>query len=237
MSLGLVLPSSASVKNSALASQYPLTYDSTQKCSIAKCKNESKLAHMYKGQSSYDAIHVSASGVKKFKTTKINSEDPQQLVTKICILENYPLYSTWHPQMQYPTSQASLFIHPHTLCMASYTYKFQYTSTKIQWGKLFCYTLLVHWDYSQQWKFSLLTCPLKYTLDAKCGFVQSINCTAQRISRSTMMPWSFITKGGNLPDVKTIVCAQLAQSQNCANGVQIAFAKHGSMFHTQNIYI
>ena len=33
-----------------------------------------------------------ASGVTKFKTTKINSEDPRQLFTKICTPENYPLY-------------------------------------------------------------------------------------------------------------------------------------------------
>ena len=31
-----------------------------------------------------------ASGVTKFKTTKINSEDPRQLFTKICTPENYP---------------------------------------------------------------------------------------------------------------------------------------------------
>ena len=33
-----------------------------------------------------------ASGVTKFLTTKINSEDPRQLFTKICTPENYPLY-------------------------------------------------------------------------------------------------------------------------------------------------
>ena len=33
-----------------------------------------------------------ASGVTKFKTTKIYSEDPRQLFTKICTPENYPLY-------------------------------------------------------------------------------------------------------------------------------------------------
>ena len=33
-----------------------------------------------------------ASGVTKFKTTKINSEDPRQLFTKICTPENYPPY-------------------------------------------------------------------------------------------------------------------------------------------------
>ena len=33
-----------------------------------------------------------ASGVTKFKTTKINSEDPQQLFTKICTPENSLLY-------------------------------------------------------------------------------------------------------------------------------------------------
>ena len=33
-----------------------------------------------------------ASGVTKFKTTKINSEDPRQLFTKICTPKNYPLY-------------------------------------------------------------------------------------------------------------------------------------------------
>ena len=33
-----------------------------------------------------------ASGVTKFKTTKINSEDPRQLFTKISTPENYPLY-------------------------------------------------------------------------------------------------------------------------------------------------
>ena len=36
-----------------------------------------------------------ASGVTKFKTTKINSEDPRQLFTKICTPENYPLYGRW----------------------------------------------------------------------------------------------------------------------------------------------
>ena len=36
-----------------------------------------------------------ASGVTKFKTTKINSEDPRQLFTKICIPENYPLYGIY----------------------------------------------------------------------------------------------------------------------------------------------
>ena len=35
-----------------------------------------------------------ASGVTKFKTTKINSEDPRQLFTKICTPENYPLYGS-----------------------------------------------------------------------------------------------------------------------------------------------
>ena len=33
-----------------------------------------------------------ASGVTKFTTTKINSEDPRQLLTKICAPENDPLY-------------------------------------------------------------------------------------------------------------------------------------------------
>ena len=36
-----------------------------------------------------------ASGVTKFKTTKINSEDPRQLFTKICTPENYPLYGKY----------------------------------------------------------------------------------------------------------------------------------------------
>ena len=36
-----------------------------------------------------------ASGVTKFKTTKINSEDPRQLFTKICTPENYPLYGIY----------------------------------------------------------------------------------------------------------------------------------------------
>ena len=39
-------------------------------------------------------IAYRASGVTKFKTTKINSEDPRQLFTKICTPENYPLYGT-----------------------------------------------------------------------------------------------------------------------------------------------
>ena len=36
--------------------------------------------------------HRSASGVTKFKNTKINSEDPRQLFMKICTPKNYPLY-------------------------------------------------------------------------------------------------------------------------------------------------
>ena len=39
-----------------------------------------------------------ASGVTKFKTTKINSEDPRQLFTKICTPENYPLYGIYFPK-------------------------------------------------------------------------------------------------------------------------------------------
>ena len=35
-----------------------------------------------------------ASGVTKFKTTKINSEDLRQLFTKICTPENYQLYGS-----------------------------------------------------------------------------------------------------------------------------------------------
>ena len=35
---------------------------------------------------------VRASGVMKFKTMKINSENPRQLFTKIYTPENYPLY-------------------------------------------------------------------------------------------------------------------------------------------------
>ena len=39
-------------------------------------------------------IAYRASEVTKFKTTKINSEDPRQLFTKICTPENYPLYGS-----------------------------------------------------------------------------------------------------------------------------------------------
>ena len=38
---------------------------------------------------------LARSGVTKFKTTKINSEDPRQLFTKICTPENYPLYGSF----------------------------------------------------------------------------------------------------------------------------------------------
>ena len=39
-------------------------------------------------------IAYPASGVTKFKTTKINSEDQRHLFTKICTPENYPLYGS-----------------------------------------------------------------------------------------------------------------------------------------------
>ena len=62
--------------------------------------------HVLKGSNSYRngslslstphrvRLDRSTSGVTKFKTTKINSEDPRQLFTKICTPENYPLYGT-----------------------------------------------------------------------------------------------------------------------------------------------
>ena len=50
-----------------------------------------------------------ASGVTKFKTTKINSEDPRQLFTKICTPENYPLYGIYLLTTT-PTNQPHLYM-------------------------------------------------------------------------------------------------------------------------------
>ena len=47
-------------------------------------------------------IAYRASGVTKFKTTKINSEDPRQLFTKICTPENYLLYGILYWANKYP---------------------------------------------------------------------------------------------------------------------------------------
>ena len=74
-----------------------------------------------------------ASGVTKFKTTKINSEDPRQLFTKICTPENYPLYGTHLLDMVY-------IIHIHLLGMV-YIIN---TNTPIRHGLYNTYTPIRH---------------------------------------------------------------------------------------------
>ena len=64
-----------------------------------------------------------ASGVTKFKTTKINSEDPRQLFTKICTPENYPLYGILRTH-----------IHLHLLCKLAKWYN----STQLSVERLPC---------------------------------------------------------------------------------------------------
>ena len=59
----------------------------------APSQSERESTHVYeKVKVHMTSFAYRASGVTKFKTTKINSEDPRQLFTKICTPENYPLY-------------------------------------------------------------------------------------------------------------------------------------------------
>ena len=60
-----------------------------------------------------------ASGVTKFKTTKINSEDPRQLFTKICTSENYPLYGMYCCVLPH-IHHVLLCTTPYTPCTAVY---------------------------------------------------------------------------------------------------------------------
>ena len=64
---------------------YPVSHEIFHPRNFSPTNFQSVIAYIY---------IYRASGVTKFKTTKINSEDPRQLFTKICTPENYPLYGS-----------------------------------------------------------------------------------------------------------------------------------------------
>ena len=73
-----------------------LTFTAKEKARVATYGSINRArAAVERFSKEYDAIAYRASGVTKFKTTKINSEDPRQLFTNICTSENYPLYGIY----------------------------------------------------------------------------------------------------------------------------------------------
>ena len=89
-----VLKGSNSYRNGSLSLSTPHRARRHRSLTSAKRKNERESTHVYeKVKVHMTSFAYRASGVTKFKTTKINSEDPRQLFTKICTPENYPLYS------------------------------------------------------------------------------------------------------------------------------------------------
>ena len=91
-----VLKGSNSYRNGSLSLSTPHRVHRHPSLTSAKRKNERESTHVYeKVKVHMTSFAYRASGVTKFKTTKINSEDPRQLFTKICTPENYPLYGIY----------------------------------------------------------------------------------------------------------------------------------------------
>ena len=92
-----MLKGSNSYRNGSLSLSTPHRVRWHRSLTSAKRENERESTHVYeKVKVHITSFTYRAFGVTKFKTTKINSEDPRQLFTKICTPENYPLYGILH---------------------------------------------------------------------------------------------------------------------------------------------
>ena len=99
-----MLKGSNSYRNVSLSLSTPHRVRRHRSLTSPKRKNERESTHVYeKVKVHMTSFTYRASGVTKFKTTKINSEDPRQLFTKICTPENYLLYGicTYVSSVQY----------------------------------------------------------------------------------------------------------------------------------------